>query len=76
MIESIEIASVAAKSADDKKARDILLIDLKGMSLVTDYFVICSGTSITHIQAIAQAVADEMEKQKMMPSFDPLSILS
>jgi ribosome-associated protein len=42
---------------DDKKARHINTIDIHGISILADYFVICSGTSTTHIKAIA----DELE---------------
>jgi len=40
-----------------KKAKDIKVIDIKGLSTLADYFVICSGTSTTHIKTLA----DELE---------------
>ncbi|HEX3030410.1 MAG TPA: ribosome silencing factor [Clostridia bacterium] len=41
----------------EKKARDISVIDIKNVTIIADYFVICSGNSTTHIKAIA----DELE---------------
>lgn len=43
---------------NEKKANNIQVIDLKQMSVLTDYFVICSGSSTTHIKALA----DELEE--------------
>lgn len=40
----------------DKKARDISTIDIQNITVITDYFVLCSGTSTTHIKAIADEI--------------------
>jgi ribosome-associated protein len=39
-----------------KKAKDIDVIDIRGISVLADFFIICSGTSTTHIKAIADEV--------------------
>ncbi len=44
------------ESAADTKAQDITILDVRGQTIVTDFFVLCTGTSTTHIQAIAQNV--------------------
>lgn len=44
------------KAVEDKKAHNIVVLNLKGISLVADYFVICHGNSDTQVQAIAQEV--------------------
>lgn len=41
---------------EDKKARDISIIDIHDITIIADYFVICSGTSTTHIKAIADEI--------------------
>ncbi|HHV60964.1 MAG TPA: ribosome silencing factor [Clostridiaceae bacterium] len=46
-----------------KKAKEVKVIDLKDMSILTDYFVICGGTSTTHIKALADGL-DEMLSQE------------
>ena|GEM_PF-131363 len=54
-------AIVAA--ADDKKANYITALDLRGKTLIADFFIICSGTSNIHIRSIADGVMEAMEKQ-------------
>jgi len=45
------------------KATDVVLLDLRGVSDMTDFFVIASGTSDTHVRSIAQHVRDELKKE-------------
>lgn len=63
MIDNSNLAELVAKAASDKKARDIIIMDLVGISLVTDYFVICSANSTTQVQAIADNIVEQMEEQ-------------
>ncbi len=48
---------------EDKKALDISVMDLQGRTLIADYFVVCSGTSRVHIQAITDGIIEAMEKE-------------
>jgi ribosome-associated protein len=48
--------NMAVTAADDKKASNIVALDLKGISLVADYFVICHGNSDTQVQSIATEI--------------------
>jgi ribosome-associated protein len=57
-----QIAEIAADSALDRKALDIVILDLRGLSAFTDYFVICSGTSDTHVDGIAQNIEDKLRE--------------
>jgi len=50
------IARQAAALAADLKATDIVVLDLRGVTDMTDYFVIASGTSDTHVRAIADNI--------------------
>ena len=59
MLSSREIAAIAAKALDDKKARDIKILKTEAQTVLADYFVICNGTSSTHIKALV----DEVDKQ-------------
>lgn len=52
-----------AAAASDKKAQDIVILDLKGISTVTDSFVICSANSTTQVQAIADHMEDKLRDQ-------------
>ena len=51
MLTPKEIAAIAAKALDDKKARDIKVLATAEQTVLADYFVICNGTSSTHIKA-------------------------
>ncbi|MFD1177706.1 ribosome silencing factor [Paenibacillus puldeungensis] len=55
-VTSNELMNMAVQAADDKKAMNIVALDLKGISLIADYFVICHGNSDTQVQAIATEI--------------------
>lgn len=57
------IARRAAQLCLDNKARDVVMLDLNGVSDMTDYFVIASGTSDTHVRSTAQHVMEELRKE-------------
>ena len=46
----------------DKKAKDVLILDLQGLTIIADYFVICSGESTTHVRAIAESIEEKSKK--------------
>ena len=51
----------AARAALDRKALDLVVLDVQGLSSVTDYFLICSGRSTTHLRSIADTIREEMK---------------
>ena len=53
--------------AADKKAEDVVLLDIRRLTTIADYFVICSGTSERQVAAITQAVVEELDKEKVAP---------
>jgi ribosome-associated protein len=57
------LAQRAAALALDMKANDVVLLNLKGVSDVTDFFVIASGTSDTHVRSVAEHVVEQMRKE-------------
>ncbi len=57
-MESKELAQLTAELSLSKKARDVVILDLTGLSDVTNYFVICTGESDTQVKAIADAIDD------------------
>jgi ribosome-associated protein len=69
-----ELLQTAVKAADDKRAEDILVLNMKGISLVADYFMICHGNSDKQVQAIAREIKDKAEENgydiKRMEGFD------
>lgn len=59
MLTPAEIAAIAAKALDDKKAKDVMVLKTAEQTVLADYFVICNGTSAPHIKALV----DEVDKQ-------------
>jgi ribosome-associated protein len=59
-------AGIAA--ALDKKALDVLVLDLRKASAFTDFFVICTGANIRQVQAIADAVQQALGRQGTKPA--------
>lgn len=58
----LELAKVAAIAADDKKATDIVLLDLTSMSDVCDYFLICSGSNARLVDSIVDEIREKVGK--------------
>ena len=57
----------AATVCIDSKANDVVILSLKGVSDVADYFVIASGTSDTHVRAVADHVMTELKREGAAP---------
>lgn len=57
-----QIMQLAVAAADDKKAMNIVALDLRGISLVADYFVICHGNSDTQVQAIVTEIKKQAQQ--------------
>ena len=60
---SAELAQRAASILIDHKANDVVLLSLAGVSDMTDYFLIASGTSDTHVRSLGNSVLEDMKKQ-------------
>ncbi|MGD9676755.1 MAG: ribosome silencing factor [Vulcanibacillus sp.] len=55
-----DLAQLAAKAASEKKAIDTVILDIRDLSLIADYFVICSANSETQVQAIAREIKEKV----------------
>lgn len=64
---SLETAKNIVKILDNKKAMDLELIQTQELTIVSDYFIIASGTSNTHVRALADEVEEEMGKLGVEP---------
>lgn len=53
---------LAAATLDDHKATDIVILDLRGLSDATDYFILASGSSDTHVRALSERVLEVMQQ--------------
>ncbi len=61
-MDSKKLALACRELADKKKAENIVILDLRKLSSVTDYFVICTGTSEPHLRAIVDEVTENVRK--------------
>lgn len=59
---SADLARRAAQICLDMKANDVVMLSLKGVSDMTDFFVIASGTSDTHVRAMAENIMEELKR--------------
>ena len=64
-LHSDKLLKIAVEAAEDKKAVDIVALNLKEVSLVADYFVICSGNSDTQVQAISTEIRKQADKNEV-----------
>lgn len=58
-----EVLNIAVKACDEKKAENIVVLDMEGISIIADYFVICHGNSEKQVEAIAKEIKDQMFKR-------------
>ncbi len=63
MDEAELLARACAEAAADKKAEDIQIIDLRGISDFTDFFIVCSGTSDPQLKAIAGGIRTKVREE-------------
>ena len=59
-MDSKKLALLCREFADNRKAEDITVLDVRELSTVTDYFVIASGTSEPHLRAIVDEITDKL----------------
>ncbi|MFC1728717.1 ribosome silencing factor [candidate division KSB1 bacterium] len=64
---SEELAYKISELCLTKKAEDVVILDLGELTTMTDYFVICSGSTDKQVNAITDAVVDGLEKEKIKP---------
>jgi ribosome-associated protein len=60
-----DLLNIAVKAADDKRAEDIVALNMKGISLIADYFMICHGNSDKQVQAIAREIKEKVEENQL-----------
>jgi ribosome-associated protein len=61
------VAVLAAEAALAKKAENPVVLELAGLTIVADYFVICSGESTTQVRAISEHIEEELRKSGIRP---------
>lgn len=66
-VRSIDKAKRVYELARDKKARDIVILELKDLTILTDYFIICSGDSTTQVRAIVEHIEENLGRAGLKP---------
>jgi ribosome-associated protein len=62
-MDSKKLAIRCGKLADDKKAENIVIMDMRSLTAVADYFVICTGTSEPHLRAILDELTERLQQE-------------
>ena len=65
--DGLRTAQRAARAALDKRAAGLTVLDVQGLSSVTDYFLVCHGTSTTHVRTIVDAIRQELKEEGVRP---------
>jgi ribosome-associated protein len=63
-----ELAQICAGAALDTQAEELLILDVRGLSTFTDYFVIMNGKSTRHVQALAEAIEGKLRSKRVKVS--------
>ena len=66
-MQSDELLKLAQTSLEDMKARDLRVLDVRGLTSVTDYLLIASGTSDRHVRSMAQALVKSAKQAGLSP---------
>lgn len=61
------LAEAAAREAADRRGQDVVMLDLRGLTSATDYFVIASGESDVQVKAIAARIEERLESEEIRP---------
>jgi ribosome-associated protein len=62
-MDSRKLALLCRELADNRKAEDIVVLDVRKLSSITDYFVICTGTSEPHLRAIVDEIEEKLDEE-------------
>jgi len=65
--EIFEHVKLAVDAAEEKKAQDLVVLRLVKITSFTDYFIICSGTSVRQVQAVADAITEQLKTHAVRP---------
>ncbi len=57
----LEVATIAARALDAKKAEKLSVLEVGDLTVMAEYFVICNGTSTTHLKTLSEAVQKALE---------------
>ncbi|MDI6894119.1 MAG: ribosome silencing factor [Bacillota bacterium] len=62
-LEALELAMLAARAAEGRKARDVMVMEMRDLTTLTDYFVLASGRTPIQVRAMSDQVEDEAARR-------------
>ena len=66
-IDTMELVEIAVRAAGEKKATEIVALDLREVASFTEYFVICTGANTRQVQAISNSAEEELRRVGKRP---------
>ena len=66
-MEALELIKIAANALNEKKARQLSAVKISDLTVLCDYFLICTATSSTHIRALSDEVEEKLKENGIMP---------
>jgi ribosome-associated protein len=66
-VETIDQVKTSGRLAEEKKAKDVLILELKGLTDIADYFLLASGTSERHVLTIAEHIEKSLKDMGIKP---------
>lgn len=63
-----ELAQICSLAALDTKAEELVILDVRGLTTFTEYFVIMNGKSTRHVQALAEAIESKLRSKRVKAS--------
>jgi ribosome-associated protein len=67
LLQGSELQQFIIDKLEDSKAQDIIALDVRGKSSVTDYMIICTGTSSRHLMSVADNLVDDCRQAGLQP---------
>lgn len=67
MLDSKDLAIQVARAALEKKAENIIILDVEKRLIITDYFIICSGLNVIQVRSICEFIQESLEKEGYRP---------
>jgi ribosome-associated protein len=67
-LDNEDLARRCAEICEDRQARKIMLYDVRGASIITDYYLICSGSSEPHVKAICNQIQRSLADEGIRPA--------
>lgn len=60
------VVNIAVQAAENRKALDVTVLDISEVSIIADYFIICSGRTGVQVQAIVENIQEELKKEGVL----------